>query len=105
MPVCYAPPVGTGPRNNGGEFLEPQILTTPQRSNPWSPFTYGGIEVEGARKSTIPRIMYTTPAWWGYISAGLHIWWCYTAWWGYISAGLHLWWGYTAWWGYISVTD
>jgi len=43
-----------GPRKNGGEFLEPPILTTPQRINPWSPFTYGGIEVEGARKSTIP---------------------------------------------------
>jgi len=22
--VCYAPPVGTGPRNKGGELLEPQ---------------------------------------------------------------------------------
>jgi len=32
--------------------LEPPILTTPQRINPWSPFSYGGIEVEGARKST-----------------------------------------------------
>jgi len=51
MPVCCAPPVKTGPRNNGGEFLEPPILTTPQRFNPGSP--YGGIEAEGARKSTI----------------------------------------------------
>jgi len=53
MPVCYAPSVETGPRNKEGELLEPPILTTPQRFNPWSPFTYGGIEVEGARKSTI----------------------------------------------------
>jgi len=28
MPVCYAPPVETGPRNKGGERLEPPILTT-----------------------------------------------------------------------------
>jgi len=34
MPLCYAPPVEAGPRNNGGEFLEPPILTTPQRINP-----------------------------------------------------------------------
>jgi len=53
--VCYAPPVETGPRNNGGEFLEPPILTTPQRFNPWSP--YGGIEAEGARKSTKPPLI------------------------------------------------
>jgi len=52
MPVCYAPPVEAGPRNKGGELLEPPILTTPQRSKPWSPFKYSGIEVEGARKST-----------------------------------------------------
>jgi len=51
MPVCYAPPVEAGPRNNVGEFLEPPILTTPQRSNPWSLF--GGIEAEGARKSKL----------------------------------------------------
>jgi len=53
MPVYYAPPVETELRNNGGEFLEPPILTTPQRSYLFSPFTYGGIEVEGARKSTL----------------------------------------------------
>jgi len=51
MPVCYAPPVETGSRNNGGEFLEPPILTTP-RNNPWSPFTYGGIDLERAKMST-----------------------------------------------------
>jgi len=50
--VCYAPSVETGPKNNGGEFLEPPILTTPQ-FNPWSPFQYGGIKVEGAKKSTV----------------------------------------------------
>jgi len=54
MPVCYAPPVEAGPRNKGGELLEPPSLTTPQRSNLWSmSFQYGGIEVEGARKSTV----------------------------------------------------
>jgi len=47
MPVCYAPPVETGPRHKGGELLEPPSLTTtPQRSNPWSPSYSGGIEVE-----------------------------------------------------------
>jgi len=53
MPVCYAPPVEAGPRDNGGEFLEPPILTTSQRSNPWSPFQCGEIEVKGARMSTV----------------------------------------------------
>jgi len=52
-PVCYAPPVEAGPRNNGSELLEPPILTTPPRINSWSPFQYGGIEVEGSRKSTL----------------------------------------------------
>jgi len=48
MPVRYAPPVETGPRHKGGELFEPPILTmtTPQRSNPWSPAYGGGIEVE-----------------------------------------------------------
>jgi len=57
--VCYAPSVEAGPRNKGGELLEPPILTTPQRSNPWSPFQYGGIEVEGARKSTVWKYFLT----------------------------------------------
>jgi len=52
--VCYAPPVETGPYQKGGEFLEPPIPTTLQRSNAWPPFCYNeGIELEGARKSTI----------------------------------------------------
>jgi len=34
MPVWYAPLVEAGLRNNRGEFLEPPILTTPQRINP-----------------------------------------------------------------------
>jgi len=51
MPVCYAPPIETGPYHKGDEFLEPPILMNPQRSNSWSP--YGGIEVEGGRKSII----------------------------------------------------
>jgi len=51
MPVCYAPPVETGPKNKGGEPLEPPSLMTPQRLNAWSP--YGGVELEGARKSTV----------------------------------------------------
>jgi len=33
MPVCYAPPVETEPYQKGGEFLEPPIPTTLQRSN------------------------------------------------------------------------
>jgi len=43
-----------GPRVTlrGREFLEPPILTTPQ-CNPWSLFQYGGIEVEGVKKSTV----------------------------------------------------
>jgi len=55
--VCRGtPPVGTGPYHKGGELLEPPNLTTPQRYNAWSP-TGGGIELEGARKSTgVPRI-------------------------------------------------
>jgi len=54
MPVCYAPPVETGPYQKGGEFLEPPVPTTPQRSNVWPPFGYNeGVELEGARKSTI----------------------------------------------------
>jgi len=46
--VCYAPPIETGPRNKGEEFLESPILMTPQ-INPRSPFRFqcGGIEVEG----------------------------------------------------------
>jgi len=55
--VCYSPPVEAGPRNNGGELLELPILTTPQRINPWSPFPYGGIEVEGARMSTVLKTL------------------------------------------------
>jgi len=51
MPVCNAPPVETGHRNKGGELLEPPILTTPRRFNAWSP--YGGVELDGAKKSTI----------------------------------------------------
>jgi len=52
MPMmCGASTIGTGPKNKGHELLEPPILTTPQMSNPWSPF--GGIEAEGARKSTL----------------------------------------------------
>jgi len=50
LTVCGAPTVETGPKNKGGEFLEPPILTTPQRSNAWSPS--GGVELEGAKKST-----------------------------------------------------
>jgi len=51
MPVCYAPPVETGPYHKGGEFSEPPNLTTPRRFDAWSP--YGGVELEGAKKSTI----------------------------------------------------
>jgi len=51
LTVCGAPTVETGPKNNGGEFLEPPILTTPQRSNAWSPS--GGVELEGVKRSTV----------------------------------------------------
>jgi len=51
--VCRGtPPVGTGPYHKGGELLEPPNFTTPQRYKAWSP-PGGGIELEGARKSTI----------------------------------------------------
>jgi len=54
MPVCYAPPVETGPYQKGGEFSEPPVPMTPQRSNAWPPFCYNeGVELEGARKSTL----------------------------------------------------
>jgi len=53
MSVCFAPPIETGPRNKGEEFLESPILTTPQ-INPRSPFRFKcGTEVEGAKNSTI----------------------------------------------------
>jgi len=52
LTVHGAPTVGTGPKNKGGEILEPPILTTPLRINPWFLFPYGGIEVDGARNST-----------------------------------------------------
>jgi len=56
MSVCYAPPVETGPRNKGGELLEPPILTTnPQILNAWSP--YGGVELEGRKKSTVCELI------------------------------------------------
>jgi len=54
MPVCYAPPIETGPNNKRGELLEPPNHTTPRRFSPSSPFLgEGGIEAEGAEKSTI----------------------------------------------------
>jgi len=54
MPVCYAPPVETGHYQKGGEFLEPPVSTTPQRSNAWPSFSsYERVELEGARKSTV----------------------------------------------------
>jgi len=56
MPVCYAPPVETGPRNKWVELLDSPILTTSQ-TNPWSPFQYGGIEVERAKKSTYHNLI------------------------------------------------
>jgi len=43
MPVCYAPPVGTGPTNKGGELLEAPNLTTPRRSNTQSPHLHTGV--------------------------------------------------------------
>jgi len=52
LTVCGAPTVETGPKNKGGEFVEPPIHTTPHRSNAWSPS--GGVELKGARKSTLP---------------------------------------------------
>jgi len=56
MPVCYPPPVESGPKNKGGEFLVPQNLTTPQRFNAWPPFcSYGGVELEGAKKTTFRK--------------------------------------------------
>jgi len=51
LTVCDAPTAETGPKNKGGEFLVPPILTTHQRSNAWSPS--GGVELEGAKKTTI----------------------------------------------------
>jgi len=54
--VCGAPTVETGPKNKGGKFLEPPILTTLQRSNAWSPS--GGVELEGAIKSTLISNLY-----------------------------------------------
>jgi len=47
-----APTVGTGPKNKGGELLEPPILTTPQRFNAWSP-PGSGVRLEGTIKSTV----------------------------------------------------
>jgi len=44
-------PVGTGPYHKRGELLEHPILTTPQRYIPLPPGS--GIELEGARKSTV----------------------------------------------------
>jgi len=54
MPVCYARPVETGPYQKGGEYLEPPVPKTPQRSNAWPQFfSNEGVELEGARKSTV----------------------------------------------------
>jgi len=53
MPMmCGASTVETGPKNKGGELLEPPILTTPQRFNAWSP-PGSGVRLEGTKKSTI----------------------------------------------------
>jgi len=51
LTVCVEPTVETEPKNKGAEFLEPPILTTPRRSNAWSPSV--GVELEGAKKSTV----------------------------------------------------
>jgi len=62
MSVCYAPPIGAG-LNEGEEFLESPIQTTPQ-FNPQSSFPFHcgrtigrgrRIEVEEAKNSTIYR--------------------------------------------------
>jgi len=50
--MCGASTVKTGPKNKGGELLEPPILMTPQRFNAWSP-PGSGVRLEGAKKSTI----------------------------------------------------
>jgi len=53
LAVCSGmPPVETGPRHKGGKFLAPSLLTTPRRSNAWSP-PGGGIELEGEENATL----------------------------------------------------
>jgi len=53
--MCGASTVETGPKNKGGELLEPPILTTPQRFNAWSP-PGSGVRLEGVKKSTHPSV-------------------------------------------------
>jgi len=53
MPMmCGESTVETGPKNKGGELLEPPILTTPQRFNACSPLG-SEVRLKGANKSTL----------------------------------------------------